>query len=271
MAEEDEELEVTRDSGEEGESVEAALLAERVLTPTQGKWCSGFTAAKNMADELEVPLIAVWSNGDKCENCVALIKCMQQPIFRTWMSMSKCIFWFGCCTDTSQDDKTNGTGYKWCWKNRSLSLYPFVRVWWYIGDHLQVDVAANGNKWTCGRDDELGASKFLANLNKFLATHLDGSCANGNCGVPFIGTELDPDDEMLNPFDGSDAIAPIDDVNNKPSEEDTSSESSSELLQRIRYLSEQVEQQDKMIANLKSAWTKIANDIQNMAAVIEGS
>jgi hypothetical protein len=256
----------TRD--EEEDSVEAMLLAERVSTPTQGKWCSGFTAAKNMADELQVPLIAVWSNGDKCSNCVALIKCMLQPIFKTWMAMSKCIFWFGCATDSSQDDKTNGTGYKWCWKNRSIGLYPFVRVWWFPGK-LQVDVAASGDKWTCGRDDELGASKFLANLNKFLATHLDGSCANGECGVPFVGTELESDASMLNPCPEGDCVPPSEDADNKPTEEDTSSESSSELLQRVRYLSEQIEQQDRMIMNLKSAWSKIANDIQQMAAIIE--
>jgi hypothetical protein len=129
--------------------IEEQFILERVDEPTLGRWCSGFTAAKNKAEELEVPLFAVWSNGDTCENCVALIKCLQQPTFKAWMSTSRCIFWFGCSSDTSYDDKLNGTGYKWTWKNKSLPLFPFVRLWWWVHNDLQVDVAASGHNWTC--------------------------------------------------------------------------------------------------------------------------
>ena len=53
------------------------FLKSRVAKPTLNKWSSGFTATKKFAETNDVPLIAVWSNGDACGHCTHFEKvCM---------------------------------------------------------------------------------------------------------------------------------------------------------------------------------------------------
>ena len=86
--------------------------------------------------------------------------------FTKWMASSKCVFWFGCSSDTSKDDKTNGTGYTWTRNNGSLSQYPFVRVWWKAG---KVDKAASGDYWD-GASSK-GYDTFIKKLNSLLKNY----------------------------------------------------------------------------------------------------
>ena len=110
------------------------------------------------------------------------------------------MFWFGCSSDKTTDDKHQGTGFTWG-RNGKLTTYPFVRVYWKKG---KVDVAKSGNDWTGGGTS--GAGKFVNALKSLLKdfcpncgeepakpeptptpttptcpTCEDGSCSDGSC------------------------------------------------------------------------------------------
>lgn len=159
-------------------STTATFLKTRVSKPTLGKWSSGFTACKKYADDNKVPLIAVWSNGDACGKCVNFEKSIMQDDFIDWMETSKCVFWFGCSSDKTEDDKLNGTGYTWA-RNKKLTTYPFVRVWWQEGD---VDSYKSGSSWTGGTAK--GGATFVKNLKSVLKKFdPDKVCIGDDCNT----------------------------------------------------------------------------------------
>ena len=127
-------------------STTETFLKSRVSKPTLNKWSSGFTAVKEYAEKNNLPLIGVWSNGDACGHCVNFEKSLMTTEFLNWQKTSGCIFWFGCSSDKTTDDKTQGTGSKWA-KNSKLTTYPFVRVYWKKG---KVDSNASGSTWSGG-------------------------------------------------------------------------------------------------------------------------
>jgi hypothetical protein len=175
-------------------STTKTFLKDRVSTPTLNKWSSGFTACKNYAEKNNLPLIGVWSNGDKCSYCTKLEKAFMQSTFKNWMATSKCVFWFGCGTDTSTDDKMDGTGFTWARKKNVLTGYPFVRVYWAKGG---VDFCVTGRKDLYGSantDAARGtacANKFKEVLAKYYQTipattpttnESSDNCPSGDCG-----------------------------------------------------------------------------------------
>lgn len=127
-----------------------------------GQWHAGFSKMKKYAEDNKIPLIAVWSNGDKCGHCINFEKSVMQSVFTTWMKSSGCAFWFGCSSDTSTDDKYEGTGFNWT-RNKKLNLYPFVRVYWKAG---KVDQCKTGDDWTGGKST--GGSTFVKKLKELL-------------------------------------------------------------------------------------------------------
>jgi hypothetical protein len=147
-------------------STTKTFLKSRVSKPTLGKWSSGFSTVKKYAEDNNVPLIAVWSNGDACGHCTTFETAVMNSKFVKWMSTSKCVFWFGCSSDTSKDDKLNGAGYTWAWKNQSLKLYPFVRIYWKSG---KVDKAESGDYWIDHKSS--GYSTFIKKLESLLKAY----------------------------------------------------------------------------------------------------
>ena len=146
------------------------FLKSRVSKPTVGKWCTGFSAAKKYADDKKIPLIAVWSNGDACGHCVNFEKSCMQSAFTKWMASSGCVFWFGCSTDTTAEEKHGGAGYTFA-KNGNLTTYPFVRVWWKSG---KVDVAESGDYWDGAKVDGSAVAKKMKDvLKKFTPSGVD--------------------------------------------------------------------------------------------------
>lgn len=170
-------------------STTETFLKSRVNTPTVNKWSSGFTAVKNYAEKNNLPLIGCWSNGDACGNCINFEKTLMTSEFLNWQKTSGCVFWFGCSSDKTTDDKLQGTGSKWC-KNSKLTNYPFVRVYWKKG---KVDVSKSGNDWTGGGTK--GAAKFVNSLKSLLKNFCPGceetpaptsttpTCEGGSCGT----------------------------------------------------------------------------------------
>ena len=176
-------------------STTETFLKSRVNTPTVNKWSSGFTAVQKYAEKNNLPLIGCWSNGDACGNCINFEKTLMTSEFLNWQKTSGCVFWFGCSSDKTTDDKLQGTGSKWC-KNSKLTNYPFVRVYWKKG---KVDVSKSGNDWTGGGTK--GAAKFVNSLKSLLKNFCPGceetpakpeptpttptcpTCEDGSCGT----------------------------------------------------------------------------------------
>ena len=153
-------------------STTTTFLKSRVSKPTPGKWSSGFSAVKKYSEANKIPLIAVWSNGDACGHCINFEKSIMQSVFTKWAATSGCVFWFGCSSDKTTDDKLGGTGYKWCYNNGAVTQYPLTRVYWKAG---KVDVSKSGGKWT--GDTAKGGSKFVANLKTTLKKFFDQQAA----------------------------------------------------------------------------------------------
>lgn len=93
------------------------LLKYRVSTPTPGKWCSGFSAAKKYADNNSMPFIALWTSsggGEVCSHCNDFEAACLTSTFKTWMSSSNCVFWLGCKADKAKsEDGYEGSGFMW--------------------------------------------------------------------------------------------------------------------------------------------------------------
>ena len=165
------------------------ILKIRVAKPTIGKWCSDYSACKKYADDNGIPLIGVWSNGEKCGHCTMFETAVMNSAFTSWMASSGCVFWLGCSAGKAKDDPIGSTGYKWAWKNQTLKLYPFVRVWWKVG---KIDKAASGADWT--GSSSKGYTTFIKKLDALLKSFKPGSndeaaveesttngCKDGDC------------------------------------------------------------------------------------------
>ena len=168
-------------------STTETFLKSRVSKPTLNKWSSGFTAVKEYAEKNNLPLIGVWSNGDACGHCVNFEKSLMTTEFLNWQKTSGCIFWFGCSSDKTTDDKTQGTGSKWA-KNSKLTTYPFVRVYWKKG---KVDSNASGSTWSGGtaKGGQKLVDKFKSLLKDYKPECTDcnetttpTTPTTGNCG-----------------------------------------------------------------------------------------
>jgi len=174
-------------------STTTTFLKSRVSKPTVGKWSSGFSACKKYADEHKIPLIGVWSNGDACGHCTNFENSCMQSAFTSWQKTSGCVFWFGCSSDKTADDKYEGTGFTWA-RNNKLSMYPFVRVWWKAG---KVDVAKSGDSWTGGTAK--GGATFVKNLKSTLKNFNPNASTDTGTNS---GTADKPVDETTKPDTG---------------------------------------------------------------------
>lgn len=154
-----------------GTTAKFLKLRSTASTIKLNEWHNNFSAVKKFAADHKVPLIAVWSNGDNCGFCQILEKAAMDKPFLDWQKTSQCAFWFGCCEDKSNEDKTRGTGYNWCYQNGKIKQYPFVRV--YLAG--KIDVSKAGADLT-GRNVKPGnESKILVNnLTKILASYKPG-------------------------------------------------------------------------------------------------
>jgi len=133
------------------------------------EWHNNFTACKNFAEANNVPLVAVWSNGDNCSHCTNLESYFLSDMYKDWMSTSQCVFWFGYCDDTNQEDKYLGTGFNWCYQKGKISQYPFVRIYWQPGG---IDVTKPGAVlYGRGAKPSARPKVLVTNLTKILANY----------------------------------------------------------------------------------------------------
>lgn len=105
-----------------------------------GVWLSNFSKAKSYAVNNKVPLIAVWSNGDKCGHCIRFESACNSSTFKNWMKTSGCVFYFIYSGDGG-DGKVDSSVFHWI--RGSNTSYPFVRIYWPAG---KVDVKTVGDE-----------------------------------------------------------------------------------------------------------------------------
>ena len=122
------------------------LLADRASYSSAvvpGKWHSNWTKVKAYAEANNVPMIAVWSEGETCKYCERLESAMNLTDFKTWMSNSKCVFCFVCISDA--DGKENGDFYTWTRPTGSAyNGYPFIKAYWSKDGTEKVNISASG-------------------------------------------------------------------------------------------------------------------------------
>lgn len=173
-----------------GASSTANLLATRAKSSasvTPGVWQSNFTKAKNYADSMGLPFIAVWSNGDRCGHCVKFAGVANNSEFKYWMKTSGAVFFFAYYGDSSY--KVGSTVFNWCRKNTTTS-YPFVRIWW---KRKGIDIATTGDTVDGRYSGTTGAryaiKYFKSKIGTSTATAVSGSTytiaydANGGAGT----------------------------------------------------------------------------------------
>ncbi len=142
--------------------VKSRLAASKAVVP--GQWHASLSKCKAYAKSHGVPLIAVWSNGDKCGHCFNFEKACNNSTFKNWMKKSGCVFYFTWSGDSG--GQQGGTAYKFCDGGRGLSQFPFVRVYWYVNGKKKVDVSVTGDTVDGGFGGSTGAKKAVAWLKK---------------------------------------------------------------------------------------------------------
>lgn len=145
------------------------LRAAASTTVKLGQWHEDFNKVKKFADSKNVPLFAVWSNGDASGHCIAFEQCLLDNKFKTWQKTCECALWIGLGSDTSAADKRGGTGYNFAWgAKKALKLFPFVRLYWKQG---KVDICKTGDDWTGGTGNSKGATKLVKALQAALKNY----------------------------------------------------------------------------------------------------
>ena len=159
----------------------APYNADIATAVKQGKWVANFAKAKKYATDNNVPLVAVWSNGDSCGHCTTFEGAVNSSTFKNYMKSSGVVFYF-----VYSGDKGNGTTSKsgtkadngaiastifhWC-RHNEITAYPFVRTYWPSG---KVDVWTDGDKIDKKKSGTTGGKNAVAyfkdKLKKFKPT-----------------------------------------------------------------------------------------------------
>ena len=146
----------------------ATLVKTRLSSGSAAKtgvWLSNFSKAKAYATKQKVPLIAVWSNGDKCGHCIRFESACNSSTFKNWMKTSGCVFYFIYSGDKGEG-AIDSTVFHWI--RGSNTSYPFVRIYWPAG---KVDVKTVGDTvdgYASGTTGGKNAvSYFKSKLSKF--------------------------------------------------------------------------------------------------------
>ena len=144
-------------AGQTATLVKTRRAASASVVP--GTWHASLSKCKTYARDHGVPLIAVWSNGDKCGHCLNFESACNNSTFKNWMKTSGCVFFFTHSGESGGGQ--GGTAYKFCEGGKGLMQFPFVRVYWYVGGSKKKDVAVTGDTVDGGFGGGTGASKAV--------------------------------------------------------------------------------------------------------------
>ena len=143
----------------------AKILKTRKLSTTvaavqPGVWQARLSTAKSYAVKNKVPVIALWSNGNKCSHCIRFESGLTNSYFTKWMKTSGCVFVYAY-----YGDKADGTKIK-AWCMGSQKFYPILRVYWPTG---KVDIKPMGDDLIGTKRGTTAAKKQVAYFKKKLA------------------------------------------------------------------------------------------------------
>jgi len=143
-------------------------LSTKVGDVKTGVWQARLSTAKSYAVKNKVPLISIWSNGNKCSHCIRFESGLTNSYFTKWMKASGCVFVYAY-----YGDKTDGTKIK-AWCMGSQKFYPLVRVYWPAG---KVDIRPMGDDLIGTKRGATAAKKQVSYLKKKLAKFFAKSTA----------------------------------------------------------------------------------------------
>ena len=111
-----------------------------------GKWYTNFSVVKKYAEDNGIPMLAVWSNHG-CVHCWYTDVCFVQDSFKAWQQSSDAGQILYCYMAGGDDtlDQVNSAAYNWMWHNKSLSAYPFVALYWKVGNTVKVEQHLTGD------------------------------------------------------------------------------------------------------------------------------
>ena len=143
---------------------ETSNLVKTRLSPSSAArpnvWLSSFSKARSYALANDLPLVAVWSNGDACSHCVKFESACNSTYFRNWMKTSGCVFYFTYPGDKG-DGKVGSSVFHWIRKGNTS--YPFIRIYWPAGG---VDVATVGDTMDGNAKGADGGKNVAAYIKK---------------------------------------------------------------------------------------------------------
>ena len=107
-------------AGQTATLVKSRRSASSSVVP--GTWHTSLSKCKTYARDHGVPLIAVWSNGDKCGHCLNFESACNNSTFKNWMKKSGCVFFFTHSGESGGGQ--GGTAYKFCEGGKGLKQFP---------------------------------------------------------------------------------------------------------------------------------------------------
>ena len=149
-------------AGQTATLVKSRRAASTSVVP--GYWHASLSKCQSYARSHGVPLVAVWSNGDKCGHCLNFESACNNSTFKKWMKSSGCVFFFTHSGESGGSQ--GGTAYAFCEGGKGLRQFPFVRVYWYAGGVKKKDIAVTGDTVNGGFGGGTGASKAVAWIKK---------------------------------------------------------------------------------------------------------
>lgn len=126
-----------------------------------GVWYSGFTAAKKYATSMDLPFVAVWSNGENCSHCVNFEQVIIGKTSASLLAKTDYVLYVGLVNDKTADDKYLGRGFKFTNKNGTNNKYPMVRCYWKLG---KVDTVLDGDTLRNRKTGSAGAKAIASKL-----------------------------------------------------------------------------------------------------------
>lgn len=150
-----------------------AYLNTRKTAPKSGDlktgvWYKGFNRVKSYALNNGFAFFALWTNNVDCSMCSTFGATLNKSAFKTWAASSGVIFWVGCKTDKTAEEKDSGTGYSWAW-HAMQPFYPLVRIYWKDkSGKVRLDKSFSGCDLLDDKTETEGSKRLVSNLKSLL-------------------------------------------------------------------------------------------------------
>lgn len=142
------------------------------------RWHGNFELCKKFSDKYNIPMVTVWSNGNRCGHCCQLAETLMNSVF-TKFQQSYHIVW--CYLEYSDKDANiESKPFRWtrgekvynrkAEKDKLITGYPFVNVYWKEpSGKVVVDLCVTGDTFRGNKTGKEGANKIKA----FIKSKLD--------------------------------------------------------------------------------------------------